>query len=233
MGQGRLADARSADDHQALARGPDGLLAGAPQGLGIRAALFDERPSVGDEPRESSLPRGQGALSLGPDLAFDLAANGIGVRSGLHGPLHHVQARGAQAPQVGHPAHDPRIVGGAADRGSGGSEPVHVGRTADPLQVVVLAQPVAEHDRVGGLVLAAKGEDRPPDCLVRRPVEVRSIEDLPYGVDHSGVVHARAQHGGFGVRVVRRHGGEIVEGARAAGGVVVWRGRTGFVHTGH
>ncbi len=233
MGQGGLADAWSSDDHQALAGCPDGLLSGAPQGLGVRAALLDERPPVGDEPRESSLPRGQGALALGPDLGLDLAADDVGVRSGLHGPLHRAQARGAQAPQVGHPAHDPRIVGGAADRGGGGSEPVHVCGAADTLQLVLLAQPVAEHDRVSGLVLAAQGEDRPPDRLVRRPVEVRPVEQVPYGVDHCGVVHARAQHGGFGVRVVRWHGGEVVEGAGGPVGVVVWRGRTRFVHTGH
>jgi hypothetical protein len=140
MGQRGLPDTGCSDDHQALARGPGRLLPRAPQRLGVGPGLGDEAPSVGDEPGEPALAGGERTLALGPDLRLHLAADGVRIGARLHRALGGPDAGGTQAAQVGHPAHDARVVDGAADGGHGVGKLVDVDHTPDPLQVVLRAQ---------------------------------------------------------------------------------------------
>ena len=103
---------------------------------------------------------------------------------------------------------------------------VEVGLAADPGDVPSLGELIGDGDRVGRLTAAEQVEHRVEDQLVRRAVEVVSLDHLEAVGDRVLVDEHRAQHGLLGVQVLRGH--PIVR--RALGSAPVSRLQ---LHDGH
>ncbi len=196
VGDGGLPDARWSDDHQALARRPRRLLTGAPEWLLLRPGLGDEVPAVDDVPRQPTGAVGEGALTLGAEFCCDGGADHVRISPGGQGALDRSDARAVQGPQFGGSSHDPGVVLGVGSRGRRCSyQGVQVVLAADPRQVVLAAEVVAECDGVGGRSGCPESQDGPPDGLVRRPVEVLGFQDASDCLHCAVVDHACAQDG--------------------------------------
>ncbi|BCK69654.1 hypothetical protein Srufu_036070 [Streptomyces libani subsp. rufus] len=134
MGEGRLADTGRADEHQAFAGRPGGLLPGTPDRLGV-GGLGDEVPAVGQVAGQPTGAGSEGSLALGAQVGLGGAAYLVWIGAWLAGALVLAQGGFAQAPQVRLAPDDVGVIGGAAGRGRGADELMQVDGAADPAEL--------------------------------------------------------------------------------------------------